>query len=104
MSTAVQIMQIIFYSIGILFMIAFMIIGTWSFVIFTKMFKNQRLQAFLLEKINSSISSIELSTSSTNEDNSNNSFNEDLLVEDSFFKDTDINTDIDNKENLYKIK
>lgn len=40
-------------------MICFMFIGIWSFIAFLKMAKNQRIQIFLLEKINKSISSLE---------------------------------------------
>ena len=61
MSVAMQIVQIIFQSVAILFMICFMFIGIWSFIIFLKMANNQRLQTYLLEKINKSISSLEKS-------------------------------------------
>ena len=40
-------------------MICFMFIGIWSFIAFLKMAKNQRIQIFLVEKINKSISSLE---------------------------------------------
>lgn len=62
MTTALQVVQIIFHSVAIIFMICFMFIGIWSFIAFLKMAKNQRLQTFLLEKINKSISSLEKST------------------------------------------
>ena len=52
MTTAMQIVQIIFQSVAIIFMICFMFIGIWSFIAFLKMLKNQRIQTFLLEKIN----------------------------------------------------
>ena len=103
MSTAVQILQMMFYGIGILFMIAFMIIGIWSFVIFTKMFKNQRIQTYLLEKINSSISSIELINSNESEKNHKSELNEDLMIQDSFFKDSEDNLNTNN-DNIFKIK
>ena len=61
MTTALQVVQIIFQSVAIIFMICFMFIGIWSFIAFLKMAKNQRLQTFLLEKINKSISSLEKS-------------------------------------------
>lgn len=59
MTTAIQVVQIIFQSVAIIFMICFMFIGIWSFILFLKMSKNQRIQIFLLEKINKSISSLE---------------------------------------------
>lgn len=59
MTTALQVVQIIFQSVAIIFMICFMFIGIWSFIAFLKMAKNQRIQIFLLEKINKSISSLE---------------------------------------------
>ena len=65
MSVALQVVQIIFQSVAIIFMICFMFIGIWSFIIFIKMFKNQRIQNFLLEKINTSISSLEKSYKKT---------------------------------------
>ena len=62
MTTAMQIVQIIFQSVAIIFMICFMFIGIWSFIAFLKMLKNQRIQTFLLEKINKSISALENDT------------------------------------------
>lgn len=59
MSTAMQVVQIIFQSVAVIFMICFMFIGIWSFIVFLKMSKNQRIQTYLLEKINKSISSLE---------------------------------------------
>lgn len=59
MRTALQVVQIIFQSVAIIFMICFMFIGIWSFIAFLKMAKNQRIQTFLLEKIHKSISSLE---------------------------------------------
>ena len=103
MSTAVQILQIIFYSIGSLFMIAFMIIGIWSFVIFTKMFNNQRIQTYLLEKINNTISSLKLSTQQDTSKTTQNEIDSDLLVQDSFFKDSADDSD-QNNDNIFKIK
>ncbi|GAB6169159.1 hypothetical protein JCM1393_16190 [Clostridium carnis] len=55
MVLAVQIFQIIFYSIGILFMIALSIIGIWGFIIFNKSYKTLRIHNFLLDKINQSL-------------------------------------------------
>ena len=59
MTTAMQVVQIIFQSVAVIFMICFMFIGIWSFIVFLKMAKNQRIQTYLLEKINKSISSLE---------------------------------------------
>ena len=59
MTTALQVVQIIFQSVAIIFMICFMFIGIWSFIAFLKIAKNQRIQTFLLEKINKSILSLE---------------------------------------------
>lgn len=61
MSVALQIIQMIFYIVGILFMLSFMFIGIWSFIIFLKMYKNQRINNYLLDKINKGISSLNLS-------------------------------------------
>lgn len=77
MTTAMQIVQIIFQSVAIIFMICFMFIGIWSFIAFLKMLKNQRIQTFLLEKINKSISSLEKSTTKNE-----SSFDTDFLMED----------------------
>lgn len=60
MSVALQIIQMIFYIVGILFMLSFMFIGIWSFIIFLKIYKNQRINNYLLDKINKSISSLNL--------------------------------------------
>lgn len=78
MTTAMQVVQIIFQSVAIIFMICFMFIGIWSFIVFLKMAKNQRIQTFLLEKINKSISSLE---NVTHKDES--CFDKDSLIEDS---------------------
>ena len=43
MTTALQVVQIIFQSVAIIFMICFMFIGIWSFIAFLKMAKNQNL-------------------------------------------------------------
>ena len=51
MDLAVQIFQIVLYSIGALFMITFSIIGVWCFIIFNKTYKARRIQNYLLEKI-----------------------------------------------------
>lgn len=66
MSIALQVIQMIFYIVGILFMLTLMFIGIWSFIVFLKMYKNQRINNYLLDKINKSISSLNLNN--TDED------------------------------------
>lgn len=51
MNSTLAVIQIIFYSIGILFMISFMIIGIWSFIIYNKMYRSKRVENYILEKI-----------------------------------------------------
>lgn len=89
MTTAMQIVQIIFQSVAIIFMICFMFIGIWSFIAFLKMLKNQRIQTYLLEKINKSISSLENSIKKIDMPSES-----DFLIEDSV-----INDDADNFDN-----
>lgn len=55
MDFSIKILQIIFYSIGSIFMIAFTLIGIWSFILYTKNSKSIRLQNYILEKIYQSI-------------------------------------------------
>lgn len=85
MILAVQIFQIIFYSIAIVFMCALTFIGIWSFITFNRMYNNQRIQNFLLDKIYQSISQLSLNftyQSKTTEDE----FDVDELInEDKFF-------------------
>lgn len=92
MSVALQVVQIIFQSVAIIFMICFMFIGIWSFIVFLKMFKNQRIQTFLLEKINTSISSLE------------NSYKTAKRLNDDISVDTDFNFDnfLDEDDNIIK--
>ena len=86
MITALQIIQIIFQSVAIIFMISFMFIGIWSFIAFLRFAKNQRVQIFLLEKINKSISSLEKSLT-----NNTNNLDTDFLMEDSISNTEDNN-------------
>ncbi|MEG0297741.1 MAG: hypothetical protein RR620_13555 [Clostridium sp.] len=51
MNETLNVLQIIFYSIGILFMLVFMIIGIWSFVIYNKMYRSKRVENYILEKM-----------------------------------------------------
>ncbi|WP_291648895.1 Vpu [Clostridium sp.] len=70
MDLAVQIFQIVFYSIGALFMITFSIIGVWGFIIFNKTYKAKRIQNYLLEKIYQAINQITYKNSSSLNENS----------------------------------
>lgn len=92
MSIALQVIQIIFYIVGIIFMLSLMFIGIWSFIIFLKMYKNQRINNYILDKINKSISSLKLD----NEENCLDSLDYDF--DGSFFDNT--NTDLDSKNNV----
>ena len=102
MSSVVQVMQIMFYGVATLFMICFMIIGIWAFVLYTKMFKNNRIQNYLLQKINDSISSL-------NDKNSYNDFqdesfdNSSSVIEESLFEQSK-NDDMSHSDSLYKVK
>lgn len=66
MSIALQVIQMIFYIVGILFMLTLMFIGIWSFIVFLKMYKNQRINNYLLDKIDKSISSLNLNNTDEN--------------------------------------
>ena len=80
MTTALQIVQIIFHSVAIIFMLCFIFIGIWSFIVFLKMAKNQRIQTYLLEKINKSICSLEnLITDDTDEDDNIIKFDDNII-------------------------
>lgn len=92
MSIALQVIQIIFYIVGIIFMLSLMFIGIWSFIIFLKMYKNQRINNYILDKINKSISSLKLDK----EENCLDSLDYDF--DGSFFDNT--NTDLDSKNNV----
>ncbi|MBM6860702.1 hypothetical protein H9X78_09430 [Clostridium saudiense] len=93
MSVALQIIQMIFYIVGILFMLSFMFIGIWSFIIFLKIYKNQRINNYLLDKINKSISSLKLNTDENVVDSL------DLNFDDSFFD----NNNLDSTNNVIKM-
>lgn len=88
MTTTMQVVQIIFQTVAILFMLTFMFIGIWSFILFIKMNKNQRIQNFLLEKINKSISAIELKT--TNDSDLESALGFDYSILDNDFEDDNI--------------
>lgn len=91
MSSVVQVMQIMFYGVATLFMICFMILGIWAFVLYTKMLKNNRIQNYLLQKINDSISSL----------NNKNNYND--LLDESLFDQSE-SDDMNPSDSLYKIK
>lgn len=68
MTIAIQIIQIVFQSVAILFMLTFMFIGIWSFIIFIKIYKNQKEKNYLLEKIANNLSGVNnLNTKDINE-------------------------------------
>ena len=80
--SAIDIIQIIFQSVAILFMLTFMFIGIWSFIVFLKMYKNQRINNFLLEKINHSILSLVSASTKDVNDIEDESSLEDILKDD----------------------
>ncbi|NLL29944.1 MAG: hypothetical protein GX258_02575 [Clostridiales bacterium] len=51
MELAIQVLQIIFYSIASIFMIALTIISIWGFIIYNKNSKTLKAQNYILEKI-----------------------------------------------------
>lgn len=102
MSSVVQVMQIMFYGVATLFMICFMIIGVWAFVLYTKLFKNHRIQNYLLQKINDSISSLNFSNHHNNGSDESLS-NSSSIIEESLFDDTKDRDNINN-DSIYKIK
>ena len=79
MSVALQIIQMIFYIVGILFMLSFMFIGIWAFIIFLKIYKNQRVNNYLLDKINKSISSLNLNNNESVVDSLDFDFDDSFL-------------------------
>ena len=93
MSVALQIIQMIFYIVGILFMLSFMFIGIWSFIIFLKIYKNQRINNYLLDKINKSISSLNLNNNESVVDSL------DFDLDDSFLD----NNNLDSTNNVIKM-
>ena len=83
MDLAVQIFQIVFYSIVSVFMIAFGIIVIWGFIIFNKYYKAKRIQNYLLEKIYQSINHLTYkNNSSLNENSDENLTDIDNLLDD----------------------
>lgn len=70
MTTAMEIVQIIFQCIAIIFMLTFMFIGIWSFILFIKMNKHLRIKNYLLQKLNHNVcnlsNSLDRNSSNTN--------------------------------------
>ena len=95
MSTALSVIQIIFYSVGILFLITFMIIGIWSFIIYNKIHRSKRVQNYILEKIYQKLSVSEKPTISNDDLFDINS----ILEDDSLFNDNSLENDDFKKEN-----
>lgn len=69
MNLSIKVLQIIFLSIGSLFMITFCIIGIWSFVLFKKYYTAKRIQNYVLEKLYQSITQLVQNSSSTESSN-----------------------------------
>lgn len=103
MILTVQIFQIIFYSVAIIFMGTLMFISIWGFITFNKMYKNQRIQNFLLDKIYQSISKLNF-TSTYSHENTENEFDVDELInEDELFNNHSSDNpkdDTDNDDNI----
>lgn len=96
MILTIQIFQIVFYSIAIIFMGTLIFIGIWGFITFNKMYTNQRIQNFLLDKINQSISQLNLKTS-YNAENLEDTFDVDELInKDELFNDDSTTNKSDN--------
>lgn len=85
MILTVQIFQIIFYSIAIIFMGTLIFISIWGFITFNKMYKNQRIQNFLLDKIYQSISKLNLNSTSSLETTENEFDIDEIINEDELF-------------------
>lgn len=60
-------------------MLSFMFIGIWSFIIFLKIYKNQRVNNYLLDKINKSISSLNLNNNESVVDSLDFDFDDSFL-------------------------
>lgn len=90
MILAVQIFQIIFYCIGILFMVTLTILSIWGFILFNKFYKTKRIHNFLLDKIHQSITQLI---------NTNYKSNHDVSIDDTFDVD-----DVINEEELFTDK
>lgn len=58
MEFTIQIFQIIFYSVGIIFMSTVTFISIWAFITFNKLYKNHIRQISLLDKISQGIYSL----------------------------------------------
>ncbi|MDC4408376.1 hypothetical protein NQ665_18900, partial [Acinetobacter baumannii] len=72
-------------------------IGIWGFIIFNKMYKNQRIQNFLLDKVYQSLNHLAYTKAKNpNNDPSNEGFNVDEVInEEELFND-----DSDNQHNI----
>ena len=60
MSVAIQIFQIIFYSVAIIFMLTLTILSIWGFILYNKNSKNMRINNYILEKLYQSINKLVL--------------------------------------------
>ena len=85
MVSAVQVFQIIFYSIAIIFMGTLIFVSIWGFITFNKMYKNQRIQNLLLDKIYQSISQLNFKCTSPHKSTEDAFDVDDLINEDELF-------------------
>lgn len=60
MSVVIQIFQIIFYSVAIIFMLTLTILSIWGFILYNKNSKNMRINNYILEKLYQSINKLVL--------------------------------------------
>jgi len=60
MSVSIQIFQIIFYSVAIIFMLTLTILSIWGFILYNKNSKNMRINNYILEKLYQSINKLVL--------------------------------------------
>lgn len=97
MILAIQIFQIIFYSVAVIFMGTLILISIWGFITFNKIYKNQRVQNFLLDKIYQSICQLDFKSTYTPK-NTEDAFDIDELInEDELFNHNSSN---DNKDTI----
>lgn len=68
MEFTIQIFQIIFYSVGIIFMSTVTFISIWAFITFNKLYKNHIRQISLLDKIYQGICNLNVTELNKNKD------------------------------------
>lgn len=67
MSFIIQVLQIIFYLVGIIFMITLTFLSIWGFVLYHKNSKNVRINNYVLEKIYQSLNKVIYKNNTLNE-------------------------------------